>query len=264
MRPLTRSGFLLILLGRIFLLALSFLLGICLRSRWSSPFPLHVPALILLSLAKVQLSPTLTLSPHDLVLWTDGSVPFPFDKGGSSVLANCSLSTALRPLFPFRQAQYDQLFPQKPTLFCKLFAGLGSTNKSAISLLFSFYLTLVLSSPPFPLVHLSSYLKLCGRSGRNCLLYPPVLSGYNGFPDTRFSRGTMRLTSWPDEERYLRPLQSHVVSLLPSLVSTLVFSRTGGVLSHPNFSTHRFPQFPPRNLCSLVTLVFAATDTACC
>ena len=28
---------------------------------------------------------------HDLVLWTDGSVPFPFGKGNSSVLANCSL-----------------------------------------------------------------------------------------------------------------------------------------------------------------------------
>ena len=31
------------------------------------------------------------LLPHDLVLWTDGSVPFPFGKGGSGVLANCSL-----------------------------------------------------------------------------------------------------------------------------------------------------------------------------
>ena len=28
---------------------------------------------------------------HDLVLWTDGSVPFSFGKGGSGVLANCSL-----------------------------------------------------------------------------------------------------------------------------------------------------------------------------
>ena len=32
-----------------------------------------------------------SLFPHDLVLWTDGSVPFPFGKGGSGVLANCSL-----------------------------------------------------------------------------------------------------------------------------------------------------------------------------
>ena len=32
-----------------------------------------------------------SLPPHDLVLWTDGSVSFPFGKGGSGVLANCSL-----------------------------------------------------------------------------------------------------------------------------------------------------------------------------
>ena len=83
-----------------------------------------------------------SLPPHDLVLWTNGSVPFPFDKGGSGVL----------------------------TIF----------------LLFSYYLTLVLSSPPYPFLHLSPYLKLCGRSGRNCLLSPPVLSGYNGSPGTRF------------------------------------------------------------------------------
>ena len=31
------------------------------------------------------------LPPHDLVLWTDGSVPFPFGKGGFGILANCSL-----------------------------------------------------------------------------------------------------------------------------------------------------------------------------
>ena len=60
-----------------------------------------------------------------------------------------ALSVALRPLFPFRQAQYVQVFPLKPALFCTLFTGLGSTNKSAISPLFSYYLTLVLPSPPF-------------------------------------------------------------------------------------------------------------------
>ena len=124
-----------------------------------------------------------------------------------------------------------------------------------------------MSSPPCPLLHLSSYLKLCGRSGRNCLLSPSILLNYNGSPDTRFSRETTRLMSRPDGERYLRPPQSLVVSLLLSLVSTLVFSRTGGVLSHRSSLTHRFPQFPPRNLCSLVmlavsSLVFAATDTA--
>ena len=178
-----------------------------------------------------------------------------------------ALSVALRPLFSFRQAQYVPVFLLKPAPFCTLFAGLGSTNKSATFLLFCYYLTLVLSSPPRPLLHLFSYLKLCGRSGRNCLFSPPVLSGYNGSPDTRFSRGMTRLMSWPDGERYSRPPQSLVVTLLLSLVSTLVFSWTGGVLFHRSILTHRFPQFPLRNLCSLVmlamfSLIFAAIDTA--
>ena len=174
---------------------------------------------------------------------------------------------ALRPFFCFQQAQYVQVFPLKPAPFCMLFAGSSSTNKSAISLLFSSCLTLVLSLPPCLLLHLSSYLKLCGRSSRNCLLSPPVLSGYNGSLNTRFSRRTTRLMSWPYGERYLRPLQSLVVSLLLSLVSTVLFSRTGGVLSHRNSLTHRFPRFPQRNLCSLVmlavsSLVYAAMVTA--
>ena len=150
-------------------------------------------------------------------------------------------SVALRPLFPFQQAQYVQVFPLKPAPFCTLFAGLGSTNKSAISLLFFFCLTLVLSSPPCPLLHLFSDLILCIRSGRNCLLSPPVLSDYNGSPDTHFSWGTTQLMSLPDGECYLCTLQSLVVSLLLSVVSTLVFCRTGGVLSLQNILTHRLP-----------------------
>ena len=75
--------------------------------------------------------------------------------------------------------------------------------------------------------------------------------------------------SWPDGELYFFPQQSLLASLLISLVSTLLFFRTGGVLSHGSSLTHRFPRFPPRNLCSLVTLaacslVFAATDTVFC
>ena len=60
--------------------------------------------------------------------------------------------------------------------------------------------------------------------------------------------------SLPDGERCLRPPQPLVVSLLLSLVSTLVLSRTGGILSLQSILTHRFPQFPLRNLCSLVML----------
>ena len=175
---------------------------------------------------------------------------------------------ALRPLFPFQQAQYAQVFPLKPAPFCTLFAGLSSNSKSAISLLFSSYLTLVVTLQLCFLLRLSFYLKLCGRSGRYCLL-SSVLSGYNGSTDICFSWGTMRLMSWPDRERYLCTLQSLVVSLLLSLVSTILFSRTGGVLSHQNSLTRRFPRFPPRNLCSLLmlavfSLAYAATDTAFC
>ena len=219
------------------------------------------------SLAKVRLSPTLTLSP--LMIWYSGQTAlFLFLLARAApVFLPTALSVALRPLFPFWQAQFVPVFPLKPVPFCTLFAGLGNTIKSAIFLLFFSCLTLVLSLPPCPLLPLSCYLKLCGRSGRNCPSSPPVLSGYNGSPDTRFSRGTTQLMSWPDRERCLRPLQSLVVSLLLSLVSTLVFSRTGGVLSLQSILTHRFPQFPLRNLCSLVmlavsSLVFAAMDTA--
>ena len=267
MRPLTRSCFLLVVLGRLFLLVLPFLLGICLSSRCSPPFPLHALALIPPSLTKVRLSPTLILS--HLMIWCFGQTALFLLAKAAPAFLPTALSVAPRPLFSFRQAQYVQVFPLKPAPFCTLCAGLGSTNKPVISLLFSYYLTFVLSSPPCPLLHLSFCLKLCGRSGRNCLLSPPVLSNYNGSPDTRFSWGMTRLISWPDGERYLRPLQSLVVSLLLSLTSTLIFSRTGGVLSHQSILTHRFPRFPPRNLCSLVmiavsSLIYAATDTAFC
>ena len=92
-------------------------------------------------------------------------------------------------------------------------------------------------------------------------------SGNHQQEQIRLRRGTTQLMSLPDGERYLRPPQSLVVSLLLSVVSTLVLSRTGGVLSLRNILTHRFPRFPLRNLCSLVmlavsSLVFAATDTA--
>ena len=148
MRSLTRSCFLLLLLKRLFLHALLFLLEICLCSRLSSLFPLHALALIPLTLAKVRLSPTLTLSP--LMIWYSGQTAlflFLLVKTAAAFLPT-ALFVALRPLFPSRQAQYAQVFWLKPAPFCTLFAGLGSTNKSAIFLLFSYYLTLALSSPP--------------------------------------------------------------------------------------------------------------------
>ena len=62
-----------------------------------------------------------------------------------------AFSVALRPLVPFQQAQYVQVFPLKPVPFCMLFAGLGSTKKSAVSLFLSDSRSVLatLSSPPY-------------------------------------------------------------------------------------------------------------------
>ena len=135
MRPLTRSCFLLLVLRRLFFLALPFLIEICLRSRSSPPFPLHALALIPLTLAKVQLSPTLTLS--SLMIWYSGLTAlflFLLVRAAPAYLPT-AFSVAPRPLFPFQQAQYVQVFPLKPAPFCTLFADLGSTNEPATSLI---------------------------------------------------------------------------------------------------------------------------------
>ena len=256
LRPLTRSCFLL-LLGSLFLHALPFLLGICLRSRWSPPFPLHAPALILpLSCQGAALA---HLDSLPLMIWYSGQTALFLLARAAPGFFPTALSLALRPVFPFWQAKYAPSFSAE---VCAILHALCRSRQHQQVCHFSF-LTIWLSfcSP----LRFSSYLKLCGRSGRNCLLSPPVLSGYNGSPDTRFSRKTTRLMSWPDGERYLRPPQSPVASL----ISRIHFSWTKGVQSHLNSLTHRFLRFPPRNLCSLVmlavsSLVFAATDTAFC
>ena len=56
------------------------------------------------------------------------------------------------------------------------------------------------------------------------------------------------------------------LSLFLSLAFSLLFSQAGSKMFHLNASTLKFPQFPPRNLCSLITLtvcslVFAATES---
>ena len=48
-----------------------------------------------------------------------------------------TLFVALRPLFSFQQAQFAEIFPLKLAPSCKLFAGVGSTNKISSLLLSS-------------------------------------------------------------------------------------------------------------------------------
>ena len=109
-----------------------------------------------------------------------------------------ALSVALRPPFPF------QLFS---TLFFSVCSNFSAKTYAILKALcwsrkhqqayhFCSYLILALLSPLCPLLHLSFYLNLYGRSGKNYLLTSPVLSSYNGFPDTRFSRGTTWPMSW--------------------------------------------------------------------
>ena len=182
---------------------------------WSPSFPLHAPALIPLCLTKVWLSPTLTLS--SLIIWYCGLTALFLLLLARAALAclPTAFSVALKPLFPFQQAQYVQVFRLKPAPFCTLFVGLGNTNKLSTSFFFSSYLTLVLSPPLCPLLRLSFYPNLCGRSDRNCFL-SPALSGYNGSPDTCFSRGKTRLMSWSKQGALLAP------SAIPCSLSPLI------------------------------------------
>ena len=175
-----------LMLPSTFLLALPFLLGICLCSRCSLLFPLHAPALILLSFPKVRLSPTLTLPPplsSGTLDWRLRS--FSFWQG--RLRHTCQL------LFLWHLG--DSFFFSRPSML-KFFRW--SLRHSARSLLSRqhqqvrhFFSLLLLSYSRFVLATLSSpssFLLLCGRSGKNCFL-SPVLSGFNGSPDTRFSRG---------------------------------------------------------------------------
>ena len=207
-----------------------------------------------------------SLPPHDLVLWTEGSVPFPFGKGGSGVLAKCShcgveatVSFSVGPVCSSFSAEacailHALCWSRQHQQVCHFSSLLLLSDSRSV-------LATLSSPPPFLLSQTLWQIWQVLSSLSSCSIRLQWIPGHSFLP------GTTQLMSLPDGERCLRPPQSLVVSLLLSLVSTLVFSRTGGVLSHQSILTHRFPQFPPRNLCSLVmlavsSLVFAATDTA--
>ena len=207
-----------------------------------------------------------SLSPHDLVLWTDGSVPCPFGKGSSRILANCSLC-GIEATLSFSAGPVCSSFSAEA---CAILHALCWSRQhqqvchfsSLLLLSDSRFVLATLSSPPsFLLSQTLWQIRQELSSLSSCSIRLQWVPGHS------FLLGTTWLMSLPDGERYLCPLQSLVVSLLLSLVSTLVFSQTGGVLSLQNILTHRFPRFPLRNLCSLVmlavfSLVYAATDTA--
>ena len=90
-----------------------------------------------------------------------------------------------------------------------------------MSLLFSSYLTLTLSSPPCSLLHLSFYLKspadLVGTVFSLLLFYQATM-----VPGHSFLMGNDAADELADGERYLRPMQLHVVSLLSCIHSCLL------------------------------------------
>ena len=126
-----------------------------------------------------------------------------------------ALSVALRPPFSFRQAQYAQVFPLKPAPLCMLFAGLGSTNKSVTSLFFSFYLTLALCSPLFPLLHLSFYL----NSWQELFSLPSCSIRLQWVPGHSFLPGNDSVDELARPEALLVP--SAILCSLSSLISRI-------------------------------------------
>ena len=83
-----------------------------------------------------------SLPPHDLVLWTDGSVPFPFGKGGSGVLAICS-PCGTEATFSFSAGPVCSSF-FRWSLSHSACSLLVSAAPTSLPFLFSYYLTLVL------------------------------------------------------------------------------------------------------------------------
>ena len=265
LRPLTRSCFLLPLLGRLFLLALHF-------STWNLPsFTMEPTFSTLCSRSDPPLSRQVAALAHldsfpfyDLVLWTDGSVPFPFGMGGSSVLATCLLGVTETTL----SFSAGPVRSSLSTEACAILQTLCWSRQHQQACHFSFLLLLsdfrsdlaTLSYPPSFLLSQTLWQiwqKLSSFSSFSIRLQ--WVSGHSFLPghnpaDELARRGAL-----------LAP--SAIPCSLSPLISRIHFSRAGGVLSLRSILTHWFPRFPPRSLCSLVmiavsSLVFDATDTA--
>ena len=180
-----------------------------------------------------------------------------------------ALSVALRPLFCFQQAQYAQVFLLKPVPFCMLFAHLGSTNKSATSLLFFSYLTLDLSSPP--LSSSPSFLlpQILWQIWQELTSFSFCFITLQWVPRHSFLLGNDVADELARRGALLAPF-SIPGSLSPpiSRIHFCLFSDWRRAVSFKFFDTQD-PSISTANLCSLVTfavfsLVYTATDPAFC
>ena len=161
-----------------------------------------------------------SLPSHDLVPWTDGSVPFPFGKGGSGVLTNCSLCVT------------EATLSFSAGSVCSSFSAIAYAILQAVcwsrphqqACHFSYYLTLVLPSPPSFVLPQTLWQIWQELSFLSCSIRLQWVPGRSFLPrndaaDELARRGAL-----------LAP--SAIPCSLSSLLFILVFSRTGGVLSH--------------------------------
>ena len=203
-----------------------------------------------------------SLPTHGLVLWTDGSVPFPFGKGGSGVFANCSLCGTEATLF-FSAGPVCSSFSAEA---CAILHALCWSRQhqqvchfSSLLLLFDSRSVLAtLSSPPSFL--LSQTLWQIWQE-LSCLSSCSIRQQW--VPRHSFLPGNDTADELARRGALLAPF-AIPCSLFP-LISRLISDWRRTVSS--KFLTHWLPRFPLRNLCSLVmlavsSLVFAATDTA--
>ena len=177
---------------------LTFLLGICLPSRWSLSFPLHALALIPLSFAHLDSLP--------LMIWYSGQTALFLLLLARAAPAFLPTAFSVATLFFFFwQAQHVPVFWPEACAILQALCWSRQHQKSAISLLLLSDSRSVLSSI-FPFISIS----LAGT-----VFSPPVLSDCNGSLDTHFSRGTTRLMSW----RAL--LAPSAIPCSPSLISRI-------------------------------------------
>ena len=91
-----------------------------------------------------------SLPPYDMVIWTDHSVSFPFDKGGSGILSNCSPCGTESTSF-FSASTVCSRFSAEACAILHALCWSWQHHKSAISLLLlsdSRFVLITLSSPP--------------------------------------------------------------------------------------------------------------------